>query len=171
MDLKLQELAGSAGVRVVPAGKGHARELGRSMKTEDRQEILASGGWSVPERAVRAAINRSVEAWAAYVGEDLVAVFGVTLGTQPGWVIPWMMTSEKAALHPLTVWRASRPLFDHLRSKYPNMVQMVHARYVSAVRWVERLGFKIDHPEPFGVEGALFCRVVVETPSLEVARV
>lgn len=170
---EIRQLAQREGLDLRPAGKAHARELGRSMKLEDRREIQASGGFTIPEKAVRAAINCSVEAWAAYAGGDLVAVFGVRLQRDPrgDWWIPWMMVSEKASSHPLTVWRASRPLFNHLRSKYPRMVQMVHARYVSAIRWVEKLGFKIGQPEPFGVEQALFCQISVQTPQLEVARV
>lgn len=91
------------GVTLVPAAKQHARLLGRSMRKADREEILASGGWTLPEACIRANINRSVEAWAAYVGDDLLCVFGVVL--KDGHQLPWLFGSEAIERHALTFWR------------------------------------------------------------------
>lgn len=162
MELEIKCL--KVGVRLQHATKRHARDLARIMRNDDKLEILASGGF-LPETATRASINRSAEAWAAYAGEDLLAVFGV-VRFPSGWDSPWALSSNFVAKYPLTYWRGSRVVVGDLRERYPKMVQMVHARYVGALRWCERLGFKVGEPTRFGVANTLFCRVSMETPKL-----
>lgn len=154
----------AAGVRLEPANKRHARAMARITRPEDAAEMWASGKL-LPEQGVRASINRATEAWAGYVGDDLLAVFGVT-DYQNGWAAPWAISSVHVNRHALTYYRASKVVIEHYRSQYPQMVQMISAEYHGALRWVERLGFKLRGPEPFGWQGALFCRVEMLTPKL-----
>jgi len=163
----VQAKALTAGVLLVPAqSKRHARELGRIMRAADRTEILASGGME-PHKAVRASINHQygAEAWAGYVGGDLLAVFGV-VDFPTGWAAPWLMSSIYVDRYPLTFWRASRVIVADIRERYPKMVQMVYAGYGNALRWAGRLGFKVEEPVRFGKENTLFCRISMETPKL-----
>lgn len=154
----------AAGLKLEHATKRHAREMARIVRPEDAKEMWASGKL-LPEQGVRASINRATEAWAAYVGPDLLAVFGVT-DYQNGWAAPWVISSIHVNRYPLTYFRASKVVIDHYRSQYPQMVQMISAEYHGALRWVERLGFRLRDPEPFGWRGALFCRVEMLTPKL-----
>lgn len=154
------------GVRLVPAGKRHARELGRVMRPEDWEEIKLSGGWPTPEVGVRASVNRSCEAWAAYAGDALLCVFGVVKMPLTGGgeaQCAWAMTSVHVNAHPVAFWKASKIVIDDLRDKYPRMLNMVHAKYAAALRWLKRLGFKVYAPEKWGRGGGLFCRVELFT--------
>ena len=170
MDRSLTDLLATASVRLEPAGRKHARQLARCMREKDKIEIRASGGF-IPEPAVRASINRSEEAYAAYVGDDLIAVFGVVRHAKQGVSIPWAMTSEHLPQHALTFWRASKLTVNYLRDRHPCMMNMIHARYTEALNWLARLGFKICQPETYGRSGDLFCRAELYTDKLEVARV
>lgn len=155
-----------AGVRLVPATKVHARVLGRTMRAADRDEILASGAWSSPERCVRANMNRSIQAWAAYAGEDLLCVFGVTPHTEPGIFIPWALTAEPVNRHKLAFYKASKLFIEWLRGKCRFMFQMVHGKYTASIAWLSKLGFEIYPPEKFGKRGDLFCPVILVTQEL-----
>ena len=151
-------------VWTVPATKYHARELGRTMRPEDAREVWASGHM-MPEQAVRASINRTPGARAAYCVGGLLAVYGVTL-LPTGWAVPWVLTTTTVERYPLEFWQASKAALREFRDQYPQMVQMVHAHYDASLRWLCRLGFTIEMPEPFGVAGEMFCRVSLLTPKI-----
>jgi hypothetical protein len=139
--------------------------MGRIMRQKDRIEIRASGNFE-PEKAVRASINRSSEAWALYAGDYLLGVFGVSKPPGVEWVVPWAMTSAHVNQFPLTFYRTSKEWTARWQTKYPYMVQMVHGAYTEALSWLKRLGFKIEAPEVYGKRGELFCRVTLVTPRL-----
>lgn len=151
-------------VVLVPATKQHARVLGRTMRAQDRAEVRASGGMT-PEQAVRSSINRSVEAWSAFVGDgELVGMFGVS--PLPGGAAPWLLTSDVVDRYPMTFWKASRRIVEYLRVKYPMLVNRIDARYEQALRWARRLGFVIEPPTPWGAENRLFVPVIMHTPKV-----
>lgn len=154
-----------AEIRIEYATKHHARELGRIMRSADRLEIRASGNFD-PEKGVRASINRACEAYALYVGDDLLAVFGVT-DTKNGWFVPWALTSTHVDRYPKAFFAVSRRAVACFQVRYTSMVQMVHARYSQSIGWLENLGFQIEAPVKFGVSNELFCRVSMHTPKLE----
>jgi hypothetical protein len=162
---EIKTIARAAGVELVAAGKRHARELGRTARLEDRAEVWASGRMT-PEQAARASINRSYEAWAGYAGGDLLGVFGVSLYRNSPWAAPWVISSTFVDRHPLTFWRASKAILAYYRGKYPKMVQMIDSHYRGALDWADKLGFRLEGPEPFGWQGTLFCRISMETPKL-----
>lgn len=151
------------GVTLVPATKRHARELSRVIRAKEKDAILATGGSAV-EPITRASINLSLEAYAAYCGDDLLAVFGVRSVRDTHAV--WALTSVHVERHPMTFWRCSKAVVHYLRGKYPLMWNMIHGKYPEALRWVERLGFKLSPPEPFGPRGDLFCCAALATKKL-----
>lgn len=157
----------SYGARLVLATKRHARELARIMRKKDREECRATG--LGPEAGVRMSINNSVECYAAYVGDDLLCVFGVgPMHGAPQITVAWAMTSVYVTKYPLTFYRCSKVVVEYLRGRYPIMVNMIHGQYTEALRWLPRLGFQIGPPEQFGMRGDLFCRALLVTNRIEV---
>lgn len=157
-------------MRLEFATKRHARELARIMRAKDRDECAAGG--LLPEPAVRMSINNSSEAYAAYAGDDLLAVFGVgPMHSAPQITVVWAMTSVHVSKHPLTFWRCSKVAINYLRNKHQLLVNMVHGKYTEAFNWLKRLGFQISSPEPFGKRGDLFCKAILLTQKIEVIRV
>lgn len=150
------------------AQKRHARELARCMRAKDKAEIKSSGNFA-PEPCVRMAVNKSVESYAAYVDDELLGVFGVQLQREVQ--IIWFMSGEAVAKYPMTFYRASKLVVSYLRGRYPLMMNMIHCAYPEAVRWVERLGFTLSPPEPFGARKDLFVRATMSTQPLVLAHV
>ena len=63
--------------------------------------------------------------------------------------------------------RASRVVIDHLRDRYPRMVQMIYVCNFPALRWVRALGFEVSkEPERFGTANTLFFKIKMETLKL-----
>lgn len=158
------------GVTLEPATKRHARELARIMRPKDRDECAAGG--ILPEAAIRMSINNSRESYAAYARGKLLAVFGVgPMTVAPEITVVWAMTSTHVDTHPLTFWRSSKVAVSYFRDRYSLMVNMVHGKYGKAFNWLNRLGFQLSPPERFGARGDLFCKAILHTPRIEVARV
>jgi hypothetical protein len=68
--------------------------------------------------------------------------------------------------------RFARPLLEQGRrwvgemlSVHPRLENHVDARYEKAQRWLGRLGFTLDEPEPYGAEGLPFRRFTAEASS------
>lgn len=146
-------------VRYVHATKAHARKLARTMRAADVAEVMASGGF-LPEQAVRRSMNLSHAAWAALLGDELLAVFGVIPVKDDGG-IAWMLTSTAVDRHPLTFWRESKKVIAVLRDHYAFLRNMVDARYLQAASWAKRLGFEVGEPVPFGKAGLPFRPIVL----------
>lgn len=162
--MEILDLLTPEGVRLEHAGKRQARELARILRDTDRAEILASGGFYDGEAAIRMSINRSEEAYAAYVGSDLLCVFGVSVWDQVQ--VPWMLGSVHIARYGLTFWRCSKLIVNYLRGKYPLMINMAYGRQTATLSWLARLGFTLSPPEPYGPKGDLFCRATMVTQRL-----
>lgn len=164
--MEILDLLKTEGARLEHAGKRHARELARIIRPQDLEEIRASGGF-IPEPAIRMSINRAEEAYAAYVGDDLMCVFGV--GVLPQFQAVWMMGSTNIDKHPRVFWRCSKIVLEYLRGKYPVMVNMVHGQNATALRWLKKLGFSINLPEKWGKRGDLFCQVMLVTQRIDLS--
>lgn len=159
-------------LRVAPAGKQHARLVGRACRPDDRAAILSQGGWTDPERYARAQMNRSSEAWAIYQGEALIALVGVLCvprtGDRPGYQYPWWLLTPGAENSALL--GAARALLDHFRDEYPLLITMVRASDARCSAALQALGFDLMAPAKFAKSKDLWCKAVLDTRRIEVAR-
>jgi hypothetical protein len=146
-------------VTIVPATPDLARQLAPLMRAADQAEVRASGGYE-PIDALLEALVWSAEAYAGFIDGELAALFGVVPGTfLTGEAVPWLLTSDVIQRKPRAFLRASREVIADWMGKYPVLVQQVDARYEQALRWAARVGFQVEAPAPFGVDGAPFCRI------------
>lgn len=161
------------GTWAMPAGKRHVTILARTMRKQDRAEVLASGNLT-PEKAVRLSLNRSTEAYALYhspryLCERLLAIFGI--GEDGVARFPWMLTSDVVDENfksKLDFYRASKRIIKYFRCKHPLMMNMVYAGSKGTLKWAEQLGFTVSPPENWGASGALFSRITMVTHSPQV---
>ena len=126
----------------------HVLDVTARMRVADRQEVLASGGFT-PEQALRESLKVSVLARTLRIAGEVAAIFGVALIDEGA--VPWALTTTTVDRHPREFWRASVEILAELRRAFPMvMVQRVDARYDAALRWLERLGFTVGPAEPWG---------------------
>jgi hypothetical protein len=147
-----------------PATRAHAEELAPRMRHGDAAEILASCGHR-PLAGLLASLKWSEahgEAWAGLIDGEVAGIFGVgkrTLLSTSG--IPWLLTGDLVERHPLLFWRASRAVLATWLERFEFLEQFVDARYTQALRWAERLGFKVEEGQPIGRGGLLFCHITI----------
>lgn len=157
-----------AEARLLPATREHARELAPRMRAADAAEVLASGGYT-PIEALVGALDLSERAWTLELGGEVAALFGVVplrgtvLGPVQAGVI-WALTGTTVERHRKSFARVSRDVLPALLEEYPALVNYVDDRYAAALRWAAWLGFDVGPPEPFGLHGLPFRRIVIRRP-------
>lgn len=138
------------GPRIVPARVFHVEQFAPWIRAADRAEIWASHRMS-PEAALDYGIRSSSHAWAGFVDDTPVCVFGVTPRAMLGRVgTPWMLGTDAVERHAVTFLRRSRPCVSAMRAEYDALVNYVDARNLTAARWLRWLGFTLAAPEPYG---------------------
>ncbi|MGQ0585441.1 MAG: hypothetical protein ACT4O6_26165 [Reyranella sp.] len=141
------------------ASRSDADSLGVRLRAADIEEIRTASGLA-PVEALRRSYDFSTHVWAV---RDLdgspIALWGVgPLSLIQGRGCPWLLASDGFEQLGLDIARLSRPLVVSMRTLYPRLENHIDARQTKAVRWLSWLGFTIDSPTAWGVEGRPFHR-------------
>lgn len=149
-------------VSVEPSTPEDVEELSRTMREDDRKEIMASGGLR-PHASLRLATSLSEVALTIKVDGEVLAIFGVQrLSLTPDVVLPWALTSGLADRYKKIVFSMSKLVLAGLMKQYPIMFNYVDARYGKALRWAKRIGFTVaSSPEKYGLEGRDFYKISI----------
>jgi len=141
------------------SSEADALALASDLRAADRQEIRAASGLT-PEAALRRSWAFSTHVWAARDGEGRpIALWGVgPLSLVGGRGCPWLLASDAFEQFGREIGRQSRKRLADIRRLYPELENRVDARHMKAIRWLAWLGFTIDPPAPWGIEGRPFHR-------------
>jgi hypothetical protein len=145
--------------RIVEATLEHAALLALSMRSEEQAEVFASLGFT-PEEALTHAIGASEEAYAAFLGDTILCIFGITpyaLVTQTA--SPWMLTSDAMPKHPRLLLKYTKLAIERWLERYPILINYIDARYEPSLRWARWAGFTVSAPQPYGLFDMPFCRI------------
>lgn len=147
-------------LQFVEATPAHAEALAPLLRAEDLAEVAASGHGTGLD-ALLGSLAASDGAWAAIIGDEVAAMFGVvpihkTLlgGERLG--IAWLLTGRAIARSPRLLLRYSRLVLATLLLDWDGLCNYVDARYAGAVRWAKWLGLNVGKPVPFGPDGLPF---------------
>lgn len=143
-------------IRIVDATLEHALELAGNVRPADAAEVMASHGFSSKD-ALLVSMSVSLISKTLLVDGKVAAVFGLApLEADPRVGQPWLLTSEIITRMPGEFFRLSRLVISEFLAVFPILKQQVDARYGAALRWLERLGFVLGEPAPFGPAGLPF---------------
>lgn len=143
-------------VTILPATMGDAVELAPRMRQSDRDEVLASAGFT-PFEALVKSLELSDRAYSLRFGAELGAMYGVAAHRNVRGVgVPWLLTSTEVDRYPVAFLRQSKPALEEMLGMYDALINYVDARYTAALRWAKWLGFHVADPMPFGVAGLPF---------------
>lgn len=147
------------GATIGIATAADAETLAPYLRNVDVAEIRAASGVA-PAVALRRSYQLSTHVWAVRDRTDRpIALWGVgPLSLTAGRGCPWLMASEPFDRLGGRIARLSRPLLAEMREIYPSLENHVDARNHKSVRWLSWLGFTVDPPAPWGVEGRPFHR-------------
>lgn len=141
---------------VVLTDRAHVASLGGNLRAADLSEVEAAG--MTGQRALWRSYRAAYYSATALVDGEVAAIWGVGGSPLSRVGRPWLLTSpvvERARFAMLHVGRAE---VGKMLAIYPEMRGFVDSRYKGALRLLQRLGFDLSEPIPFGPLGAPFCR-------------
>lgn len=143
-------------IEIVPMEIRHIPELIDNIREGDRDECTALG--LTPKQTLIAAYKESLVKKATLLDGKVAALWGVS-GT---YLAPesyiWLLTSKEVDKAPLHLAAAYRREVRKLLEVFPFLTNYCDFAYKKSLRMLELCGFTVDEPEPYGIEGALFCR-------------
>jgi len=140
----------------VPATDDHIEELALTMCQEDVDECWAAMHY-IPREALVRAVKVSQEPITGLVDGEVACIFGVGVTSNlTGWGSPWMLASSLLRDHPRAFLSKNKIWMEYQQARWSRLENFVDARHHVAVRWLEWMGFDLDEPAPYGLDGMDF---------------
>ncbi|CCG34026.1 TPA: hypothetical protein QFV80_003319 [Klebsiella aerogenes] len=148
--------------QIVPATAAHIAEILPLVRAADLQEFSATNGWSA-RRVLECGLKTSTFCCAGLVNGKVVTIFGVAPASMIGGSgIPWLVGTDSLEKYQRTFLRRCRKVVNAMLSVYPYLENYVDARNHVAKAWLHWLGFTLEDPAPYGVQGLPFHRFHME---------
>ena len=148
-----------------PATLEDAIDLAPRLRAADVAEIEAASGRS-PADVLADSVERAVWSEALAIDGKVEALGGLgTASMMFGPGIPWLLGSDRMTGHRRWFLRESRRQVARMLGHYDRLVNHVDARNAASIRYLDRLGFKIEDPAPWGVQGLPFHRFHLQRPT------
>lgn len=143
-----------ANIWIRPTQIGDAELLAANLRASDRAELEACG-FDDMLAPVAGSVTVSTLCWTALVDDQVACVIGVSpLEGRTG--SPWMLGTPLLDQHSRVLVRKTPEYIARMLRVYPHLLNYVHARNSTSVRWLRRLGFTLAEPQPYGARGELF---------------
>lgn len=143
---------------IAEATEDHARWIAPRMTAADAAEILA-GSRRSPLEGLLQSLRLSLKSWTWLVDGEPACMYGVVAPVLVGRLgSPWMLSTPLVKKHTFAFLRNYRSQINEMLGMYPVLVNFVDARHTVCIRWLKWTGFRVGDPEPFGPDGAPFCR-------------
>lgn len=147
-----------AEVVIRPTQPGDAALLAANLRASDLAEIHAYGRED-PLPGLQRSADNSVLCWSGFVDGELAAIIGVApLSVLGGIGSPWMMGTPLLDQHSRVLVRRTPEYIARMLRAFPHLVNFVHAKNTTSVRWLRRLGFTLHEAAPYGERGEPFHR-------------
>lgn len=147
---------------IEPATTEHVLSLLPNVRKADIEEFIAASG-QTPAQVLTQALRASTCAWAGIADGEVVNIFGVAPASLLGGKgIPWMVGSTLIDTHARVFLRRSRLALADMLALYPHLENYVDQRNHLAKAWLHWLGFRLEDPAPYGVQGLPFHRFHME---------
>lgn len=145
-----------ADVTIEPTQPGDAAELFANLRPADLAECQAYGHEDMAA-SLEHCVQRSLLCWTGRVDGQLAAILGATpLDLLGGTGSPWMLGTPLLDRHARVLVRLTPEYIGRMLQVFPHLVNFVHARNRTSVRWLRRLGFTVHPAVPYGRPGELF---------------
>lgn len=145
-----------ADVEIRPTQPADVEQLIANLRPADLAECQAYGRPDLAE-GIRASARRSLLCWSGFVDGQLAAVLGAApIDIMAGVGSPWMLGTSVLDRHQRVLVRMTPGYIASMLKAFPHLVNFVHARNGTSVRWLRRLGFTLHEAVPYGALGELF---------------
>lgn len=142
---------------LVPATRQLVEYAAQFIRREECEEIMAADG-ETPAEALLRSYFASQDSWIALdkLG-GIVAVCGVSREDWQ-WSCPWLLGTDKVKELWRPFLRTCKQTLPSVLEKYPNLRNWCDARYERSLAWLRWLGFTVEPPVPYGMNGEPFCK-------------
>jgi hypothetical protein len=145
-----------ADVLIRPTEPGDAARLFANLRASDLAECRAYGRSDIAA-SIASCVDRSVLCWTGLVDGELAAIFGVApINALTGIGSPWMLGTPVLDRHQRILVRRTPEYIFRMLKAFPHLVNYVHAKNTTSVRWLRRLGFTLHEAVPYGPLGEPF---------------
>ncbi len=132
-------------------------ELVANMRELDRAELRATSPAPLYAQ-LEQSLRWSISPGAAFSPKgELLCLFGAApvrvLGDT---AVPWLIGTNALARYARALKEGASGYLGAIQQQYPRLWNYVDARNLPSIRWLKRMGFAIEAPEPFGHEGLPF---------------
>lgn len=142
----------------VPPDDEGIEHIAANLRPVDREEMFATFGHRRYLDGIRlsmAGADSVVMAISAY--SEPVAVLGVnTVSLLYNTGCPWMLATPHVDRYRRAFIECGRFYTQAMLSEYESLENHVDVRNLKSVAWLQRIGFQIDPPEPYGELGLPF---------------
>jgi len=141
-----------------PAVLADAQWFAPLLREEERQEILAERVDIVA--ALERAIRMSDYAVISYIDGEPAGIWGVAhISLLSGETVPWALTTPVIEKKPKAFYRECKRIIKTMQALYGSLDNYVDGRHRKALRWAERLGFKVGVAVPVGKDRIPFHKI------------
>lgn len=144
-----------AEILIQPTEPGDAQALGLNMRLCDVEEVRACG--HEPIEAALASVASSTLCWSAFAHGELGCILGVApVALMGGIGSPWMLGTPVLDANSRVLVRLTPRYIGAMLKDYPHLVNRVHAKNTTSLRWLRRIGFTVHPAAPHGPMGEDF---------------
>lgn len=143
-------------VKVRPALEKHGLEVASRLRDSDANELWLSHGFGPSEGVIK---SMRAGGWskAVIVDKQAEVIFGLSWFQGVDKIgCPWMLGTDWVYQHPVTIMRLAHTWVRAMREQARSLHNFVFVDNHRNISWLERLGFSMSPPIPFGPQGALF---------------
>ena len=137
---------------IVPRQKDIEAMKGK-IRASDREEIWSAYHAGAYEELITSCVRARYK-WGIRSDKGMVAIFGVTrIPGEKKIAVPWFIGTNLINKHKKFVAKTLRETLGFLMESFVFLFNYVSEKNKVSLRFLRRLGFKIEPPEPFGCEG------------------
>jgi len=137
-------------------------EIAKDMRQSDVEEVWASSHHTPLEALTKGWHASDYHAVAVCDGEPLVMFGLVKCDILSGSGSIWMLGSNRSLKYRKEFMVRTPLVIDEMLRICSHLSNRVHGKNVDSIKWLRRLGFTIDDPEPYGPDSELFHKFYIQ---------
>lgn len=136
--------------------------VANDMRDEDVAEVWAAQHHTPMESLVKGVEVSKMTAAVEIDGVPCAVLGLVVRDILSGVGVPWLLGSNEALKHRRHFITLAPQVLGEMLSICPSLYNFVHSQNTASVRWLKRIGFNIEDPQPYGASRDLFHRFTME---------
>lgn len=141
-------------IRIIKADESHVTPLIKNLRNVDQAEIYYTTGSTDYFDTILDGINApDSDAYSIFSDEKLLCICGIV--RRPFYNIVWALGTNEIKNHKLAFYRETKRLLMSHRNDFP-MVNYVYEGNPDAKAYLQRLGFTLEQPAPYGKMKKMF---------------